>query len=162
MSNKKKVDEKAILSELSHSSYFSQEKTKDEEKAAENKVQSVAVDESIDLSVDSIIDQSVDRSIEQPASQLINQTTSRQSKRQVNRSAILGKPKAFYITKKQDKDLDLLVQKLSQELEGKINQKIDRSTVVRLILDASDPMDAQAVKRLAKQLVDQLVIQLVD
>lgn len=154
MSNKKKIDEKAILSELSHSSYFSQEKTKDEEKAAENKAQSVAVDESIDLSVDSIIDQSVDQSIDQSAS--------RQSKRHANRSAILGKPKAFYITKKQDKDLDLLVQKLSQELEGKINQKIDRSTVVRLILDASDPMDAQAVKRLAKQLVDQLVSQLVD
>ncbi len=154
MSNKKKIDEKAILSELSHSSYFSQEKTKDEEKAAENKVQSVAVDEPIDLSVDSIIDQSVDQSIDQSAS--------RQSKRHANRSAILGKPKAFYITKKQDKDLDLLVQKLSQELEGKINQKIDRSTVVRLLLDASDPMDAQAVKRLAKQLVDQLVSQLVD
>ena len=154
MSNKKKIDEKAILSELSHSSYFSQEKTKDEEKAAENKAQSVAVDESIDLSVDSIIDQSVDQSIDQSAS--------RQSKRHAHRSAILGKPKAFYITKKQDKDLDLLVQKLSQELEGKINQKIDRSTVVRLILDASDPMDAQAVKRLAKQLVDQLVSQLVD
>ncbi len=154
MSNKKKIDEKAILSELSHSSYFSQEKTKDEEKAAENKAQSVAVDESIDLSVDSIIDPSVDQSIDQSAS--------RQSKRHANRSAILGKPKAFYITKKQDKDLDLLVQKLSQELEGKINQKIDRSTVVRLLLDASDPMDAQAVKRLAKQLVDQLVSQLVD
>jgi len=154
MSNKKKIDEKAILSELSHSSYFSQEKTKDEEKAPENKAQSVAIDESIDLSVDSIIDQSVDQSIDQSAS--------RQSKRHANRSAILGKPKAFYITKKQDKDLDLLVQKLSQELEGKINQKIDRSTVVRLILDASDPMDAQSVKRLAKQLVDQLVSQLVD
>ncbi len=156
MSNKKKIDEKAILSELSHSSYFPQKKTEDEEKAAENKAQSVAVavDESIDLSVDSIIDQSVDQSIDQSAS--------RQSKRQAHRSAILGKPKAFYITKKQDKDLDLLVQKLSQELEGKINQKIDRSTVVRLILDASDPMDAQAVKRLAKQLVDQLVSQLVD
>ncbi len=162
MSNKKKIDQKAILSELSHSSYFSQEKTKDEEKAAENKAQSVAVDESIDLSVDSIIDQSVDQSIDQPANQLVDQSTSRQSKRPANRSAILGKPKAFYITKKQDKDLDLLVQKLSQELEGKINQTIDRSTVVRLILDANDPMDTQTVKRLAKQLVNQLVSQLVD
>lgn len=75
-------------------------------------------------------------------------------------SPILSRPKGFYITEKQNKDLDKGVRKLAEKTKGKVAQKIDRSTLLRLILDDIDLSDDQTVNRLYNRLIDRLVNQL--
>lgn len=114
------------------------------------------------------VNQSVSRSTNQPTSQptkqLIassaNQSISPLTSLRVDKSVILGRPKSFYITDKQDKDLDVLVEKVGKRLEGKINQKIDRSTLIRLLLEISDLTSEETVSRLSIQLVSRLISQL--
>ena len=78
----------------------------------------------------------------------------------VDSSAILGRPKAFYITAEQDKDLDTLVAEISLRLAGRLNFKVDRSVVVRLILESSNLTDKATVSRLADEFVSRLVSRL--
>ncbi len=75
-------------------------------------------------------------------------------------SPVLSRPKGFYITEKQDKELDRGVRKLSEKTKGKVLQKIDRSTLLRLILDDIDLTDDQTVNRLYNRLINRLVNQL--
>ena len=80
----------------------------------------------------------------------------------VDPKAILGRPKAFYITVEQDKNLDALVSELSIRLAGRLNFKVDRSVVIRLILDTQSLTSEGTVERLSDKLVGQLVSQLTD
>lgn len=75
-------------------------------------------------------------------------------------SPILSRPKGFYITEKQNRDLDKGVRKLAEKSKGKVIQKIDRSTLLRLILDDIDLSDDQTINRLYNRLIDRLVNQL--
>ena len=104
--------------------------------------------------------QPTDPSTSDPSSQLTGRSTDRPTTQMFDHSVILGRPKAFYITEQQDKDLDVAVDKLTAKLQGRGNQKIDRSTVVRLLLEVNDITTDQTVDRLANQLVSRLVSQL--
>jgi hypothetical protein len=182
---KKKIDENSVLSELSSSSFFSthgedesdfsaqQSDISDNDKSVDNIVDS-SIDESADLSTDEPTGRQNDKqthketdvSDSQPNASLSNKVTtstpSRKKKQQFDNSVILSRPKSFYITKKQDADIDVVVDKLSDVLEGKIAHKVDRSLVARLILESSDWTSDDAIDKLAKHLVDKLVSQLVD
>ncbi len=166
MSSKKKIDENAVLTELSESRFFQPRESEDEENTAQQGQKSEPTDSTVDniagQRVDNHVDTPVDKPVSRPARQPVSQSTSRQNGRSFDRSDILGRPKSFYITKKQDRDLDVLVQKLGQKLEGKINQKIDRSLAVRLILESNSLTDDQTIDLLARRLIDKLVNQLVD
>jgi hypothetical protein len=102
----------------------------------------------------------VSQSTDQSASQSTKQTRATKPTVSFDTSAILGRPKSFYITERQDRDLDTAVDKLTERLRGRGNQKIDRSTVVRLLLEVTDVTDDKTVDRLAGQLVSRLVSQL--
>jgi hypothetical protein len=80
----------------------------------------------------------------------------------VDPKTIMGRPKAFYITVEQDKKLDALVSELSIRLAGRLNFKVDRSVVIRLILDTQSLTSEGTVERLSDKLVGQLVSQLTD
>lgn len=75
-------------------------------------------------------------------------------------SSVVGRPKAFYITQKQDEDLDVAVGKLNKKIGERINQKIDRSTVVRLILEEASLTSEQTIAKLVKRLASRLISQL--
>jgi hypothetical protein len=55
----------------------------------------------------------------------------------------------FYITGKQDEDLDEAVKRLSKKLEGKVMMKIDRSIVLRLVLDEANLSSEDTIERLS-------------
>ncbi len=86
----------------------------------------------------------------------IDQSTSRS----IDQSTILGRPKAFYITEKQDKDLDLAVTRLSELVRARVNLRIDRSTVMRLLLEMNDLTTKSTIDKLGHQLISRLVSQL--
>ena len=104
--------------------------------------------------------QPTDPSTTGPSGQSAGRSIHRPTKQGFDHSVILGRPKAFYITEQQDKDLDVAVDKLTAKLQGRGNQKIDRSTVVRLLLEINGITTDQTVDRLANQLVSRLVSQL--
>jgi len=162
MSSKKKIDENAVLTELSESRFFQPRVSEDKENTPQQSRKNEDVDNTVDQQTDHTVDMPVDRPASRPVSQSIGRQDRRPSSEAFDKSGILGRPKSFYITKKQDKDLDILVQKLAHKLEGKISQKIDRSVVVRLILESTNITDDQTVGVLASRLVDKLVNQLVD
>jgi hypothetical protein len=78
----------------------------------------------------------------------------------IDNTNVLGKPKGFYITGKQDEALDEVVKKLSKKLEGKAMIKIDRSIVLRLILDEANLLSDDTIERLSNQLINRLINQL--
>jgi hypothetical protein len=94
----------------------------------------------------------IDQSINPPVNRLINQP--------IDTSHVIAKPKGFYITHKQDKELDEAVRKLSKKLEGKAMIKIDRSTILRLVLEEADLTAEATIKRLTNQLINRLINQL--
>lgn len=112
--------------------------------------------------------QLVSRLISQLTSQLHDQstdsstseTTTTATGRSFDHSPLLGRPKAFYITEQQDKDLDSAVGQLAARVQGKINQSIERSTIVRLLLEEADLTGADTIEQLHKQLVSRLISQL--
>ena len=105
---------------------------------------------------------------EEPAGHSTSQLTGRSTDRVTAKpgraafdtTAILGRPKSFYITERQDRELDVAVTKLQEKLKGRGNQKIDRSTVMRLLLEVNNITEDSTVDRLASQLVSRLVSQL--
>ena len=105
-------------------------------------------------------EQPADPAAREPTDQSTGRSTGLSTSRLFDHSVILGRPKAFYITEQQDKDLDVAVDKLTAKLQGRGNQKIDRSTVVRLLLEINGITTDQTVDRLANQLVSRLVSQL--
>ncbi len=98
--------------------------------------------------------------IGQSTSQSASQPTNQSTDKSIDKSMILGRPKAFYITEKQDKDLDNAVDKLAKKVEGKVSQKIDRSTVLRLLLEMANITTDETINKLSKQLVSRLISQL--
>lgn len=96
----------------------------------------------------------------QSTQQLVDQSTDESTQETFDMSPILPRPKSFYITERQDEDLDILVKKLTKRLEGKIGQKIDRSTVTRLIFEDIGLTREETITRLAGQLTSRLVSQL--
>jgi hypothetical protein len=162
MSSKKKIDENAVLTELSESRFFQPRESDDAEKMPQQSHENETVDNIVDQSTDESVIRSPRRLVDEQANRQTDTPAKQQTGQLFDHSAILGRPKSFYITKKQDKDLDILVQKLSQKLEGKISHKVDRSAVVRLILESNSITNDQTVDLLARRLVDKLVNQLVD
>lgn len=69
---------------------------------------------------------------------------------------ILDRPKAFYITKRQSDTLDELVKTMRKKAYGKTTVKIDRSTILRLLLDRANLDDEKAADELIDTLVEQL------
>ena len=114
------------------------------------------------------VSQSSSRSASRPASQSTEERTERPAGKPTTKpvapafdtSVILGRPKSFYITERQDRDLDITVGKLQEKLNGRGNQKVDRSTVMRLLLEVNNITDDETVDRLASHLVSRLVSQL--
>lgn len=78
----------------------------------------------------------------------------------VDTSEVLAKVKGFYITEQQDEDIDIAVKKLSNALKGKLPTKIDRSTVLRLIIAQANITSDDSIKKLANLLTSQLIRQL--
>ncbi len=96
--------------------------------------------------------QSTRKSAERPTDQPTNQP--------VDQSIILGRPKAFYITKKQDEDLDIAADKLNKKIGERIHQKIDRSVVLRLLLEEVSLTNDTTIVKLANRLASRLISQL--
>lgn len=179
---KKQLNTEGIINELSGNSAFFKQKpaTKDEKKVSIDEasdkpaMQSAghAIDQKAKQSPEKSVDQQMDRSINQstrkstessvnrPIKRLTNQSIDQSPARSTDDSAIMGKPKGFYISEKQDKDLNRAVELLSNELKGKITQKIDRSTIVRLILERSQVTKKESIMQMADQLINQLVSRL--
>lgn len=116
------------------------------------------------------VQQSTNQSTEQSTNELVGRPTSKSIKQSTNQAVssptdadqttILGRPKAFYITQKQDEELDIAAKNLGKYLEGKLSQKVDRSTVIRLLLEEADLTNKETTKRLASRLVSRLISQL--
>lgn len=102
-----------------------------------------------------------EKSVNRPIDQSTTESTSESTDKQViDQTTILGRPKAFYITEKQDRDLDALVTQISSRLGGKLLFKVDRSILIRLILESSDLTSEQTIDRLAARLVSRSISQL--
>lgn len=121
-------------------------------------------DRAVDQSAKQLTNQPTELSTTQPTTNTTTRSTSASTisptEKSLDRSPILGRPKAFYITEQQDRDLDLAVTKLGQHTADKIGQKIDRSTVLRLLLEAADLTNDHTIERLTSQLVSRLIRQL--
>ncbi len=85
-----------------------------------------------------------------------NKRPSPRTTKEVDQDQILSRPKAFYITKKQSDVLDDLVKAMRKKASGKSTVKIDRSTVIRLLLDRANLEDESAADELIDTLVEQL------
>ena len=157
---KKKLNADAIANELHEGSvFFSQARRPAEpepEEAAEDQLATVAADAPIRQSAG----RPAGRSTGPMAGQSTTGPTAQAATAPFDTSVILGRPKAFYITERQDHELDVVVDKLSARLNGRGNQKIDRSTVVRLVLEMSDITADHTIDRLASHMVNRLVSQL--
>lgn len=163
---KKTLNINNIQNELSGNSlYF--------KKAAEESNDKIKLEKEKSMTVDSdsipIVDQSTDRPTVLPISHLTDQPVTRPASipttshgQKYDSSPVLGRPKSFYITERQDEEIDILVGKLAQRLKGKINHKIDRSIVIRLLLETSEITGDKLVDRLSSQLVSRLRSQLSD
>ena len=144
---KKQLDATGIVNELKMGSrFFSPHPTANTESTDQATIQSTA--------------ESTPPSTDQPTHSSTAASTHASPPPAVDRSAILGRPKAFYITAQQDADLDQAVQQLAALAERKVGQKIDRSTVVRLLLDQAHLADPTTADRLYGQLVSRLISQL--
>lgn len=144
---KKQLDTAGIVNELKMGSrFFSPRPTANTQTTDQTTMQSTM--------------ESTPPSTDPPTSQSTDVPPSPSPQPAVDRSAILGRPKAFYISTQQDADLDAAVQQLAALAEGKVGQKIDRSTVVRLLLDQANLANPATAERLYGQLVSRLISQL--
>jgi hypothetical protein len=102
--------------------------------------------------------QEVDQSINQSTDQSIDQSTNQSSNPPLPpSSAIVDRPKAFYITERLDRDLDTAV-RYFQEVHG--IKKADRSTVVNALLDNEANWTPQSMDQLVDRLISQLTSRL--
>lgn len=124
-----------------------------------------AVDHSAHQAFVHLADSPDNESTEPRANQLADQSIDEQSSRKpttgvFDMSLILPKPKAFYITEKQNEDLDILVKKLAEKLKGKVAQKMDRSVATRLIFESVGLTSDKTAEQLANLLIGRLASQL--
>jgi hypothetical protein len=158
---KKKVNAEAIANELSEgSAFFRQAREQDVVGATGNGPVNQPAVVSTSTPVAQLTAETTSRPTTASASQSTRQSTKSRPTRRFDSSPILGRPKSFYITDQQDKELDTAVARLTERLQGRGNQKIDRSTVMRLLLEVSDVSNDATIDRLADQLVNRLVSQL--
>jgi hypothetical protein len=158
---KKKVNADAIASELSEgSAFFRQAREQDGVVAAAALPASQPAAMPVSAPAVQTTAAPTSRPTGESASQSTRQSTKARTSRRFDTSPILGRPKSFYITDQQDKELDTAVVRLTERLQGRGNQKIDRSTVMRLLLEVSEVSNDDTVDRLADQLVNRLVSQL--
>ena len=104
-----------------------------------------------------VVEKPAEQSIVQSTGQSTNQST---EKPEIDQSTILGRPKAFYITEKQDRDLDTVVVEITKRLGGKLPFKVDRSVLIRLILECSDLTDEENINKLSMKLISRSISQL--
>lgn len=104
------------------------------------------------------VDQSTNNA-SKPVDQEASQPAIKETAQSFDQSPILGRPKSFYITKRQDKDIDTLVRKVTSRTEH-LPYKVDRSTVLRLILESSDITADEYADHITNQLTNKLVSQL--
>ena len=168
---KKQLNTTAVINELKGASVFFQSEPKrittppsreeTEDGNGESKREAPpAIEHLIGRSISCPVSQSTDQPTRQSANRLVNPLVDRSTSRSIDQSPILGRPKAFYLTQKQDDDLDVAVEKLNRKIGAKINQKIDRSVLVRLLLEESDITSEQTIGRLASRLVGRLISRL--
>jgi hypothetical protein len=181
---KKKLDVTAISNELEGASVFFAAKkdastpTPPAPSTTQSTVQST--NQSTHQPVDQLTNKQIIQSPEQPTDQvtntLSNQPMSQTNDKPVNRqrsqspnppikqaidtSMIIGKPKGFYISEKQDTALDEAVRNVSEILKGKVSNKIDRSTIIRLVLEEANLEAKETAEKLANRLVSRLINQL--
>lgn len=99
--------------------------------------------------------------IEQPIVQSITQSIDQSIDiKEIDHSPVMGKPRGFYITEKQNEDLDMLVLEISRRLGGKLPFKVDRSVLIRLILESSGLTNVENINKLATQLISRSISQL--
>ena len=106
-------------------------------------------------STDRSTNKSTNRSIKQPTKLLIGIPINQS----IDQSAVIRPAKGFYLTKEIDERLDKAVSKLAKKLEGRISpkEKIDRSTLIKILLQTIDITDNQTIDLLADKLINQLV-----
>ena len=97
------------------------------------------------------------KAVDQPTVQSIDQSIDRLS---VDHSAVMGKPRGFYITEKQNQDLDFAVLEISKRLAGKLPFKVDRSVLIRLIVEMSDLTSKENIDKLSTKLISRSISQL--
>ena len=97
------------------------------------------------------------KAVDQPTVQSIDQSIDRLS---VDHSAVMGKPRGFYITEKQNQDLDFAVMEISKRLAGKLPFKVDRSVLIRLIVEMSDLTSKENIDKLSTKLISRSISQL--
>lgn len=110
------------------------------------------------------VKQTIKTSVAQSTSKPINSSVNQSVNRPVNQSigdiTPMAKPKGFYITQKQHNDLNKAVEKLAKKMEGKTTMVIDRSIVLRLLIDAAEIDTQKGIDQLIEQLTKQLISQL--
>jgi hypothetical protein len=99
--------------------------------------------------------QSINQSTNQPTNQLTNRPTNPQSF--ATGTKIVEKPKAFYITERLNKRLDEAV-RYFQEKHG--IKKVDRSTLVNVMLDAEANWTEENLDKLVEKVISQLTSRL--
>lgn len=80
----------------------------------------------------------------------------------IDTTPVQGRPRSFYLTQKQHRDLDIAVARLETRLNGNVPQKMNRSTLLRLLLEVSDVTSEATIERLAAQQVKRLLSQLTE
>jgi hypothetical protein len=108
------------------------------------------------------VNQTINRPVNQPIDRSMNRTVNQAMNQPIESSNVLGKPKGFYITRQQDEELDEAVKKVGNKLAGKAMIKIDRSIVLRLILDEANLSSEDTIERLSNQLINRLINQLIN
>jgi hypothetical protein len=95
----------------------------------------------------------------QPTNRSIDQSTDQSTSRLTNFSSnkIVEKPKAFYITQRLDKRLDEAV-RYFQEQHG--IKKVDRSTLVNVMLDNDANWTEEALSQQVERVISQLTSRL--
>jgi hypothetical protein len=106
------------------------------------------------------VQETITTPVTQPVVEKVNPPVNQSINSPIDTSQVLAKPKGFYISEKQDEDLDIAVKKLSDKMKGKLTAKIDRSTILRLIIDQANITNEEAISKLAGQLTSQLIRQL--
>jgi hypothetical protein len=149
----KKLNEDALKNELAGSAFFMRTKSSDSPTLPGGKSPRKGAPKTKDAKKET--------QLEAPTSVSGGPRTSKvHEAAKVESSPILGRPKAFYITEDQDRNLDALVAEIALRLAGRLNFKVDRSVVVRLILDTQNMTSETTIKRLSDELVSRLVSQL--
>lgn len=105
------------------------------------------------------INQSTNRPTDQSTSQLMSRDPHRSSSQPASSSysKIVDRPKAFYITKRLDKYLDVAV-RYFQEKHG--IKKVDRSTLVNALLDNEANWTEEALDGVLEKVISQLTSRL--